>query len=274
MYTSYWQLNEKPFENGSQQDFYFASEAHQGALLKLRYAIENRRGGALLAGGSGLGKTMLVQMLRRELDQDGMRMRHLVFPQMSSRELIAYIAAELGADEPHDGGELSADASVRVIQHQLRMHRDDGIHDVLVIDEAHLLAEEGSLEVIRLLLNFEIEDEPGMSLLLVGQTGLLPAVDRNPGLEERLGVKCLLRPLNLDETIQYVNHRLTVAGARREIFSHEALVRLFHLTHGKPRKINRLCDLALLIGYAEEQPSITAEHIDSVSQELIAVAPE
>lgn len=274
MYNEYWQLGEKPFENGGGEEFYFASEAHQGALLKLRYAIENRRGGALLAGGSGLGKTMLVQMLRRQLDEDGMRMRHLVFPQMTSRELIAYIAAELGADDPRDGGELSADASVRFIQHQLRKHHDEGIHDVLVIDEAHLLAEEGSLELIRLLLNFEIESEPALSLLLVGQTGLLPAVDRNPGLEERLGVKCLLRPLNLDETISYVTHRLSAAGARREIFTHDALERLFHLTHGKPRKINRLCDLALLVGYAEEQPSIRAAHIDSVSQELIAVAPE
>ncbi|MEX1222998.1 MAG: AAA family ATPase [Pirellulales bacterium] len=274
MYTTYWQLAEKPFENGSQEAFYFASEAHQGALLKLRYAIENRRGGGLLAGGSGLGKTMLVQMLRRELDEDGMRVRHLVFPQMTSRELIAYIAAELGADELRDGCEPGADVSVRFIQQQLRQHHEEGLHDVLVIDEAHLLAEEGSLELIRLLLNFEIDGTPALSLLLVGQTGLLPAVDRNPGLEERLGVKCLLRPLNLEETIQYVNHRLSAAGARREIFSHESLERLFHLTHGKPRKINRLCDLALLIGYAEEQQSISAHHIESVSQELIAVAPE
>lgn len=272
MYTSYWHLDRKPFENGSQQEFYYPSEAHQGALLKLRYAVENRRGGALLAGGAGLGKTMLVEMLRRQLEEDGIAFRHVVFPQMSSRELISYIAAELGAEDGADA--RTADQSVRAIQHQLRENHAAGVHSVLVVDEAHLLAEEGGLELIRLLLNFEIDGEPALSLLLAGQTSLLPAVDRNPGLEERLGVKCLLRPLNLDETISYVNHRLSAAGATREIFSHESLERLFHLTHGKPRRINRLCDLALLIGYAEEQSSIGPEHVESVSRELIAVAPE
>jgi general secretion pathway protein A len=124
------------------------------------------------------------------------------------------------------------------------------------------------------LLNFEWNGRPGMTLLLVGQTGLLPMLDRVPQLEERLGVKCLLRTFRESETAEYVAHRLQLAGANQPIFEEDALPALHNLTQGVARRINRLCDLALLIGYAEEWPSISAGHLESVSQELVAVVPE
>ncbi len=99
-------------------------------------------------------------------------------------------------------------------------------------------------------------------------------VDRMPGLEERLAIKCLLRPLTLEETVSYVAHRLNAAGAKQPIFEPRALETLHALTHGLPRRINRLADLALLIGYAEGRPAITAEQLEGVAQELVAVAPE
>ena len=95
-----------------------------------------------------------------------------------------------------------------------------------------------------------------------------------PQLEERLGVKCLLRPFNEEETAAYVSHRLRVAGALQPIFDAESLTALHALTHGIARRINRLCDLALLIGYAEERRTITAEHVEAVCEELVTVVPE
>jgi general secretion pathway protein A len=144
----------------------------------------------------------------------------------------------------------------------------------VAIDEAHLLADGNALETVRLLLNFEHQGASALTLLLVGQPGLLPALDRMPGLEERMAVKCLLRPLQLEETISYVNHRLKAAGASRTIFENDALEAVFYLTRGLPRRINRLCDLALLIGFAEEQPTLGATQIEAVSQELVTVSPE
>ncbi len=88
MYEAYWQLLAKPFETSADARFYYPSEVHQGALLKLRYAVENRRGGALLAGGSGSGKTMLVGWLRRQLAENCTPFVHLVFPQMSPSRTI------------------------------------------------------------------------------------------------------------------------------------------------------------------------------------------
>ena len=85
MYLDYWQLATKPFEPIAGRAAYFSNEVHEGALLKLRYAVENRRGAILLAGPAGVGKTMLVQLLRAELADEFKPQVHLVFPQMSSR---------------------------------------------------------------------------------------------------------------------------------------------------------------------------------------------
>ena len=104
MYESYWRLKQKPFENAADPRFYYPAESHQAALLKLRYAIENRRGGALLAGVSGSGKTLLVNMMRTMLGDDFGPFIHLVFPQMPTADLMAYLAEEF--DGP--GGPASA----------------------------------------------------------------------------------------------------------------------------------------------------------------------
>jgi len=273
MYESYWQLQQKPFENCCDPRFYYPGESHQAALLKLRYAIENQRGGALLAGPSGSGKTLLVCMLRAMLDEQYTPFVHLVFPQMSSDQLLAYLAGEL-CGTPQANGTPTVHESVRRIEHFLAENVRQGRHAVVVLDEAHLIQDGPTLEAIRLLLNFELAGRPGLTLLLVGQPGILPTLDRMPQLEERLGVKCLLRPFTERETGDYVAHRLKQAGAGRTIIDPGAVPTLERLTHGVARRVNRLCDLALLIGYAEERHTIDGMQLEAVSQELVAVSPE
>jgi type II secretory pathway predicted ATPase ExeA len=273
MYESYWKLTQRPFENGCDPRFYYPGESHQAAVLKLRYAVENQRGGALLAGPSGSGKTLALLMLRATLGERFTPVVHMVFPQMPAEELLAYLADELtGSVESRQGAGINE--SVQRIEHFLADNTQAGRHAVVAVDEAHLLDDARTFEAMRLLLNFELAGRPGLTLLLLGQTGILPMLDRMPQLEERLAVKCLLRPLSERETAEYVSHRLKVAGATRPIFEPDALATLHSLTHGIPRRINRLSDLALLIGYAEELHTIPAGQLESISQELIAVAPE
>jgi len=273
MYESYWQLNQKPFDNGCDPAFYYPGESHQAALLKLRYAIENQRGGALLAGPSGSGKTLLVGMLCQLLAESVTPLVHVVFPQMSTEELLAYLASKLNG-APRGGGTPTVRQSIEQIEHSLAENAKRGQQAVAVIDEAHLLEDRRTLEAIRLLLNFQAGGRPAITLLLVGQPGILPVMERMPPVEERLGVKCLLRPFTARETAEYVNHRLRTAGADRAIFEPEAIGTLHQLSHGVPRRINRLCDLALLIGYAEECRTIDASRLEAVSRELVAVVPE
>lgn len=273
MYENYWQIDRKPFDNSSDPAFYYPAEPHQGALLKLRYAVESRRGAALLAGPAGMGKTMLLQQMRQQLSDQFVPFAHLVFPQMPADQLLAFLASELGATSGHEPGQ-TIDSTVQAVERFLVQNARQGRHAVVAVDEAHLLQEPEKLEVLRLLLNFEVDGHSAMTLLLVGQASLLPLLDRRPNLEQRVDVKCLLRLLTIEETVSYVNHRLTAAGARRAIFEDDALEALFHLTHGIPRQINRLCDLALLIGFAEELPAIGATQIESVCEELVTVSPE
>ena len=96
MYESYWQLNEKPFENNSDERFYYPSEVHQGALLKLRYVIEHHRTAALLAAPAGLGKTLMIQILTRQLPDEYAPIIHVVYPDMPHEQLLAFIAKNLG----------------------------------------------------------------------------------------------------------------------------------------------------------------------------------
>lgn len=270
MYEDYWQLETKPFEPTSDAHGYYPSETHQGAMLKLRYAIENRRGALVLVGPSGTGKTMIVQMLRRQLAESYTPFVHLVFPQMTGRELLCYLADELGAPAA-DAAPHSIDQTVRRIERFAQENARQGRHAVVAIDEAQVLVECDALETIRLLLNFQNAAQPSMTLLLAGQPALLPALGRMPNLDDRVGVKTLLRPFTLEETISYITHRLTGAGASRTIFDESALEALHQLGRGVPRQINRLADLALLIGFAEELPHLSADQIEAVSEELISV---
>jgi type II secretory pathway predicted ATPase ExeA len=273
MYESYWQMATKPFENNSDMRFYYPAETHQGALLKLRYAVENRRGAALLCGSAGLGKSLIVRALLQQLDAVYSPHVHMVFPQMPADQLLGYLAESLANDGPVDQVP-SIGHSVRVIEQVLEENVAAGKHAVVVIDEAQDLDDADTLETVRLLLNFEFQGQSPLTVLLVGQPSLLPVLDRTAELDERLAVKCLLRCLSLEETISYVHHRLQAAGARQEIFQPDALEAVHYLAHGVPRRINRLCDLALLIGFAEERESIDQEKIEAIAEELMAVVPE
>jgi type II secretory pathway predicted ATPase ExeA len=273
MYENYWHLTQKPFENTADPRFYYPAESHQAALLKLRYAVENHRGAALLAGPSGSGKTLLATMLRGTLSPHCTPLVHLVFPQMSSADLLAYLA-----DEFDGGGQIvetgDVQMSVRRIERFLSANAAKGQHAVVAVDEAQLLENTQTLETLRLLLNFEAGGQPALTLLLVGQTSLLPTINRMPQWEERLAVKCLLRALNESETAAYVEHRLRVAGSPHSILDPNAIPTLQELTGGIPRRINRLCDLALLVGYAEEQQMLSAGHFESVCRELVAMTAD
>lgn len=275
MYLDYWQLAAKPFEpttaNGA---FYYPGEAHEGTLSKLSYAIQQGRAAAALAGPSGVGKTLLVDRLAKQLADDGderVRLIHAVFPAMSSRDLLAYLAERLGAPAVTSSAPGSLEESVRRLEALAETNADTGTRQVIVIDEAHLLEDCGALETLRLITNFRAGGAAAFTLLLVGQMGLLSAVSRKPTLDERLDVKTLLRGFTAEETTAYIRHRLEAAGASRELFTPAALQQAFALTGGHARRIDRLGDLALVVGFANQRPEIGPGELESVHRELVAV---
>lgn len=268
MYEHYWNLDRRPFDNSSEREFFFPAECHQGALLKLRYAVENRRGAALLTGGAGTGKTMLVARLFETLESNIEPRVHVVFPRMGTEQLIAFLGTGL------TGAPLSSLAmsdAIRSVQEFLAANSANGQHALLVIDEAHLLESRETLDTLRLLLNFQTEGSYDLTLLLIGQPQIVPTVQRVAGLDDRMTVKCLLRPFSETETANYINHRLTVAGGATSYFTDESIAEVYRHTLGVPGRINRLCDLALLIAFDEERKFIEAEQICEVAEEIMAI---
>lgn len=270
MYESHWNLSRKPFDTGCDPEFYYPSENHQTTLLKLRYAIENRQGAAALIGEAGLGKTLLVRALMEQLGDEFQPRTHLVYPRLSARELLGYVYAEVTGQSA-----IPASRNERIsgLQEALAANTDGGRHAVWVIDEAHLLRSPSSYETIRLLTNFQSTGQPDWTIVLCGQLPLVTELERHPGLDERLAVKCHLHRFSIDETIGYILHRMRIAGSESRVFSDTALEAVHEFSHGVPRRIHRLCDLALLLEFANGGDRVSRQTIETVAEELGFVHP-
>ncbi len=275
MYQSYWNLQSGPFEEKMDATFFYESHPHQAGLLKLQYLVENRKGAGLLVGNGGIGKSYLCHVLQSQLSERHRPFVQLVFPQLSPVELISYLAVELGAEEAGiEPGVTGKDRIVRALHRQLQLLCEQGAQPVIVIDEAHLIADQRIFETLHQLLNFQQTSDIDFTLLLVGDRLLLSHLQRSSQLDDRISVRCLLKPFSAEETQRYVEHRLQVAGRSEPVFEADAFQTLFELTQGNPRKINRLCDLGLLVGYADELPLITSDVLEAVSEELVTSIPD
>lgn len=271
MYESHWRLQRPPFENTADPSFYYPAPTHQGALLKLQYAIERTKGLALICGEHGGGKTFLTHVLERDLDPARYIIRRLVYPHLSADELLAYLVRASGGDSTEPA--LRRDALLHAFEGTLRRLAGEGRHLVLIVDEAHLL-ETQHLQALQSILNYQ--QQPGMqlSLILAGQPELLPRVRRVGGLESRLAVRTTLKSLSAEECLGYVRHRLEVAGCP-DLSLHDATIATIHdLSLGVPRRINQLCDLALLIGFADERTSLSEVDVHAAAEELNLVSSE
>jgi general secretion pathway protein A len=237
---------------------------------RLRYTIENRRAAALVCGPSGVGKTILVSTLRRQLSDNFRPICQVVFPMLTGEQLLRYMIDLLDPESVSQN--LNHASAVSHFERLLNANLDARRHAVVVIDEAHLLEQNGLIEPLRLLLNIAADRGPGESawtLVLVGQHTLLSQVERYREFDERLAVKCLVNRFQPEETGAYIQHRIRAAGgAAEQIFTPAAIDAIHHLAQGIPRRINRLCDLAMMVGYAEDLTCIDEVNIDNVQKEL------
>ena len=269
MYESYWGLSRPPFPAGPDPGGFVACHSHQAALLKLRYTVESSLGVAALTGDIGSGKTTVVGRLADELGEPFGPFVHVVFPRLSPRQLIAWLAVELGADESMvERSEMGLDLVLRVLRDRLIDWTTRQRHPVLVVDEAHLLGNSTILELLMLLLNFRDEADINFTLLLVGHSSLSALLTRVPQLADRLALVAHLPSLGADETGRYIVGRLQTAGCSKIPFEPNALAAIHSLTGGVPRAIGRLCDLSLLVGYADGLGTIQAEDVQNVALEL------
>ena len=281
MYEAYWNLNRKPFEIGADPDFFFPAEGHQAVFLKLRYLLETRRGSALLLGESGTGKTLLVAMLAR-LRQEGSQLGPMVelnMPRFGPQDILFYLAEKLqslSAAAPKRSAYLSGGSddqpplykAYSAAERVLTRLAAEGSRPVLVIEGADRISDADVWSTLASLTGLESEGTPLLSLLLTAAPKKLTRPI--PFVEDVLEAAAELLPLTEEETVKYVGHRLRTAGAsRRDIFSRGALSAIARLSGGIPRRINRLGDMALLVGYAERLPRIEEDVIINLNNDLI-----
>ena len=272
MYEQHWNLQARPFENNVDPAFYYRSRSHQAAMLKQRYVVDNALGCGMLISPVGCGKSYTVCMLNSEMGDNGPFV-HVLFPQMTAPELLSYIAnglAENGSDavNPSDGMHRIA---MELDQQMIRL-AELGRQPVVVIEDAHLIDDPGVFSALGQLLNYSSYDDRALTLILTGQPSLQARVQRSRGFDDRIAARSVITPLTFDETRQYIAFRMEQAGGTDEVFSNEATVNIFEQSGGVPRRVNRLCEMALLVGYAERLEIITPDEIQAVALELAPAA--
>ncbi len=260
MYETHWNLKEMPFENTPDPRFLYRSVQHEEVLARMRYVIQYRKGGGLVTGVFGCGKTLLVQALLDEINQDRYKTAIINNPQLDYIDLLRAIVRSLKAIElPHKKTELSADYLLEVLGQILQNNMRGGKETVIIIDEAHVIQDESVWEGLRLLLNFQLRERFLLTLLLLGQPELKQKIEDNKQLEQRIAVESNLQPFDLEDTKRYVQHRLVVVGQTEQLFTEGALRLIQENSGGIPRHINHLCDICLLSGFGKKISLINEE---------------
>ena len=259
---------ELPFNLTPSARFLYFTKAHRQALDHLLYGIQQRRGFIVLVGEVGAGKTTLCRAVLRDLDPS-YKTALILNPMLSETQLLRLILQELGVADPR-GDKLN-----------LRRQLDDYLLDqagqghtvVLLIDEAQGLSR-ASLENIRLLSNLETETQKLLQIVLLGQPELRQTLNdhRLRQLRQRVTVYCYLGGMSREDTAAYIRHRLQVAGANGvPSFDSEALDMIYEHAEGIPRKINAVCDMALLAAYGRHLHVVGVAEVRSAADELQGV---
>ncbi len=270
MYEAYWKLNSRPFDQAFAKESYYPSDSHQAALLKLRYSIEHRRAAALVTGISGVGKSMVLSRLAEQSIESVGPWITLNYTCLSASEMLKYLAQSVS---PTDASGITGSAdALRVLEHFLIKNCEAKQHAVVVVDEAHLLQPTEHLETLRQLMNLAARHSTGESawtFVLSGMPSVVSNVQRNGAFADRISVQCVIPQFTQHDTSAYVAHRLRAAGSERpSIFQSDAIDLIHNVSQGIPRKINTLCDLALMVGYAQERENIQASLIESIYAEM------
>ncbi|MDO6706380.1 ExeA family protein [Photobacterium sp. 1_MG-2023] len=242
MYQDHFALTQLPFRLTPDTALFYALPPHLEAIQMTLAALSMGEGFIQISGEVGTGKTLVCRMLVRQLPSQ-YELAYLPTPAMSGRELRAALAKELGL-YPQDDQLLLTESLHRV----LIEHKRAGRTVVVLLDEAQALPDD-ALEALRLLGNLETEQEKLLHIVLLGQPELDVRLSA-PQLRQfrqRITFRAVLRPLDLAETVSYIDHRLTQAGGADGLMPLARQKDIWHASGGIPRLINLLCHKALIV---------------------------
>ena len=262
MFEDFFGFTTKPFGKTPDPGFLYESPQHGEALARLEYAVEEKEL-SLLVGEIGSGKTTLSRALIDRIGETRPVIL-LINPRLTPAQLLRTIASGLGLQPARYRNEL-----LDQIHAKLYELYEAGREPVLIIDEAQLIPTKSAFDEIRLLTNFQLDDQNLLSVLLIGQPELEARLDRAPyaPLRQRIGMRYRLGPLSLEETARYVEHRIRVAGGSRNPFNDDAVRAMHAASGGIPRVLNTLATTALLDAFGDDAETIDAARIAAAARE-------
>ncbi len=266
MYESFFGLSQRPFPSVPVPKRYFPGTAIDAARADLLRCIQRGEGPAVVIGGPGLGKTLLLLVLAEQLPQQvpSVLLSHGLI--RSRKELFQTLLEALGEEQlPEDEARLQL-LLRRKLTREERFHR--GL--ALLVDEAHGL-DPFLLDQLRMLTNVVRHNEPVVRLVLAGTLRLEESLS-GPELEslnQRLAVRCYLESFDKAETADYIRFELAVSGGQAtQVFAPDAYEAVFRLTDGVPRLINQVCDHALVLAYSRRVRPVTGALIHEAWAQL------
>lgn len=266
MYETFYNLTGKPFQLSPDPRFYFNSRGHSRAMSYLRYGLGQCEGFIIITGDIGTGKTTLIRNLFAELDQTRIVAANIVTTRLGADDLIKMVTSAFNL--PYEG--MSKTALLRQFEEFLRECDRRGKRVLLVVDEAQNLPAT-SVEELRMLSNFQINNQPLLQSFLLGQQEFRQTI-QSQGMEQlrqRVIASCHLSGLDENETREYIIHRMKHVGwDNNPVVPDESFMEIHQLTDGVPRRINVFCDRLLLFGYLEETRELSVDVVKAVAEEM------
>lgn len=267
MYEPFYGMRERPFDLVPNPRFLFLAGRQREALSNLQFGLTTPRGITLLLGDAGTGKTTLVQAALAQIEEDTVKVVLLSNPTLTRGEFYEYLADQFGL------GEAAAASKTRFLfefRRELLERHSQGVLSALVIDEAQSLPYE-LLEEIRLLSNMETTTSKLLNVVLAGQPELADRLNESSlrHLKQRISLRCELKPMDMSETASYIAGRIRIAGGRPEqIFTREAVQRIFEASKGLPRTVNVISDNVLIGGFAAQVKPIPVAFVEEVCRDF------
>jgi type II secretory pathway predicted ATPase ExeA len=251
MYRQFYGLSAAVFDKALPPEKFHRGKAFTEALARLEYAVGTREIMALV-GEIGTGKTSLVRALREKLADGKHKLAYVGNPTIKARGVLSAAAYQLGLEVGFSLPKILRELTRHLVELKQRGHAA-----VIVFDEIQL-ADFALTEALRMLTSYELDSQTLVAIILVGHESFLDRLKLSAyqSLNQRIGVRYRLTPMDLPETLAYIDHHLKVAGATHRVFEDEALEQVYHATKGVPRKINLLCTHALLAGASETRKVI------------------
>ena len=267
MYCDFFGFAEKPFDVTPDPKYLYLSPNHEEILASLVYGIQERRGFITIVGEVGTGKTTLLNAVLERFDQST-QVAFIFNTGMTFEQMLNSVLFDFGLTKP--GESLSKVEAIQRLNDFAIQQLAGGGNVVLIIDEAQNL-DSGSMENLRLLSNLETHKHKLIQIILSGQPELVAKLNQHElrQLAQRISLKRYVLPLSEKETYEYIQYRLSIADFKSsELFDRRAQKLIWEYSQGIPRKINILCDNALLIGYVEEQKRISAGVVEEAIKDL------